>query len=129
MRRAFQCLTDPRRCLRHARQQAPDKKIGVHPEHRFGQTHGLVEIEDVDGNVSYYADCVAEQSVKAVAVKKTAAVKKPAAKKAAAPKAAAKPAAKKASAKKAAAKPAAGRKPDYPQRGDAAGLGDSTGTR
>ncbi|EHN63379.1 arginine/lysine/ornithine decarboxylase [Comamonas testosteroni] len=43
--------------------------------------HGLVELEDENGEVRYYADCVAEQSVKAVAVKKTAAVKKPAAKK------------------------------------------------
>lgn len=51
--------------------------------------HGLVELEDENGEVRYYADCVAEQSVKAVAVKKTAAVKKPAAKKTAAKKTAA----------------------------------------
>lgn len=53
--------------------------------------HGLVELEDENGEIRYYADCVAEQSVKAVAVKKTAAVKKPAAKKAAAKKTAAAP--------------------------------------
>ncbi|KGH15590.1 lysine decarboxylase [Comamonas thiooxydans] len=43
--------------------------------------HGLVELEDENGEIRYYADCVAEESVKPVAVKKTAAVKKPAAKK------------------------------------------------
>jgi hypothetical protein len=53
--------------------------------------HGLVELEDENGEIRYYADCVAEQSVKAVAVKKAAAVKKPAAKKAAAKKTAAAP--------------------------------------
>jgi hypothetical protein len=53
--------------------------------------HGLVELEDENGEIRYYADCVAEQSVKAVAVKKTAAVKKPAAKKTAAKKTAAAP--------------------------------------
>jgi hypothetical protein len=46
--------------------------------------HGLVELEDENGEIRYYADCVAEQSVKPVAAKKTAAVKKPAAKKTAA---------------------------------------------
>ena len=60
--------------------------------------HGLVELEDENGEVRYYADCVAEQSVKAVAVKKTAAVKKPAAKK---------PVAKKTAVKKTAAAPGA----------------------
>ncbi len=44
-RRVFQCQADSRRCLRHARQQAPDKKIGIHPEHHFGQAHSLIEIE------------------------------------------------------------------------------------
>ncbi|GAO71464.1 arginine/lysine/ornithine decarboxylase [Comamonas sp. E6] len=53
--------------------------------------HGLVELEDENGEIRYYADCVAEQSVKPVAVKKTAAVKKPAAKKTAAKKTAAAP--------------------------------------
>ncbi|QIL80505.1 arginine/lysine/ornithine decarboxylase [Diaphorobacter sp. HDW4A] len=43
--------------------------------------HGLVEIEDVDGNVSYYADCVGEADApkaKAVAKPKPAAKKAPA---------------------------------------------------
>ncbi|MEN2430171.1 arginine/lysine/ornithine decarboxylase [Comamonas sp. F1-6] len=53
--------------------------------------HGLVELEDENGEIRYYADCVAEQSVKPAAVKKTAAVKKPAAKKTAAKKTAAAP--------------------------------------
>ncbi|KGG85247.1 arginine/lysine/ornithine decarboxylase [Comamonas thiooxydans] len=53
--------------------------------------HGLVELEDENGEIRYYADCVAEESVKPVAVKKTAAVKKPAAKKTAAKKTAAAP--------------------------------------
>nr|WP_314352848.1 arginine/lysine/ornithine decarboxylase [Comamonas thiooxydans] len=66
--------------------------------------HGLVELEDENGEIRYYADCVAEESVKPVAVKKTAAVKKPAAKKtAAAPEATT---AAKTPAKKAATKPA-----------------------
>ncbi|MGB6096706.1 MAG: arginine/lysine/ornithine decarboxylase [Comamonas thiooxydans] len=52
--------------------------------------HGLVELEDENGEIRYYADCVAEESVKPVAVKKTAAVKKPAAKKTTAKKTAAK---------------------------------------
>ncbi|WEE79917.1 arginine/lysine/ornithine decarboxylase [Comamonas testosteroni] len=60
--------------------------------------HGLVELEDENGEIRYYADCVAGESVKPVAVKKTAAVKKPAAKK---------PAAKKTAAKKTAAAPVA----------------------
>ncbi|MGD9760627.1 MAG: lysine decarboxylase, partial [Comamonas sp.] len=46
--------------------------------------HGLVELEDENGEIRYYADCVAEESAKPVAAKKTAAVKKPAAKKTAA---------------------------------------------
>ncbi|MEN2384336.1 arginine/lysine/ornithine decarboxylase [Comamonas sp. A7-5] len=53
--------------------------------------HGLVELEDENGEIRYYADCVAEESVKPVAVKKTAAVKKPAAKKTTAKKTAAAP--------------------------------------
>lgn len=53
--------------------------------------HGLVELEDENGEIRYYADCVAEQSVKPAAVKKTAAVKKSAAKKPAAKKTAAAP--------------------------------------
>ncbi|BDR08509.1 arginine/lysine/ornithine decarboxylase [Comamonas thiooxydans] len=71
--------------------------------------HGLVELEDENGEIRYYADCVAEESVKPVAVKKTAAVKKPAAKKPAAKKTAAAPeatTAAKTPAKKAATKPA-----------------------
>ncbi|QIL72920.1 arginine/lysine/ornithine decarboxylase [Diaphorobacter sp. HDW4B] len=35
--------------------------------------HGLVEIEDVDGNVSYYADCVAEADAPKPAAKKPSA--------------------------------------------------------
>ena len=46
--------------------------------------HGLVELEDENGEIRYYADCVAEESAKPVAAKKTAAMKKPAAKKTAA---------------------------------------------
>ncbi|KOC24111.1 lysine decarboxylase [Comamonas testosteroni] len=72
--------------------------------------HGLVELEDENGEIRYYADCVSEQSVKAAAVKKTAAVKKPAAKKTVAKKTAAVPGATtvaKTPAKKAATKPAA----------------------
>ncbi|KGH18101.1 arginine/lysine/ornithine decarboxylase [Comamonas thiooxydans] len=63
--------------------------------------HGLVELEDENGEIRYYADCVAEESVKPVAVKKTAAVKKPAAKKTTAKKTTA----KKTTAKKTAAAP------------------------
>ena len=51
--------------------------------------HGLVELEGEDGEVRYYADCVAESSVHPEPVKKVVAAKKPAAKKVAA-----KPAAK-----------------------------------
>jgi arginine/lysine/ornithine decarboxylase len=72
--------------------------------------HGLVELEDEDGEIRYYADCVAE--AKAVPAKKTPAAKKAPAKKAAvktAPKAAAKAAVKAPvkAATKTAAKPAA----------------------
>ena len=61
--------------------------------------HGLVELEDEQGEIRYYADCVMESDVKAM----TKAPAKAAAKQAAA-KAVAKPAAK------AAAKPAAARR-------------------
>ena len=64
--------------------------------------HGLVELEDENGEIRYYADCVAE--TKSVPAKKAPAAKKPAAKSGAV-KAAAKPAAK--TAAKAVAKPAA----------------------
>ncbi len=64
--------------------------------------HGLVELEDENGEIRYYADCVAE--TKSVPAKKAPAAKKPAAKPGAV-KAAAKPAAK--TAAKAVAKPAA----------------------
>ncbi|MEG0045447.1 MAG: lysine decarboxylase, partial [Comamonas sp.] len=63
--------------------------------------HGLVELEGEDGEVRYYADCVAESSVNPEPVKKAVAAKKPAAKKVAA-----KPAAKVAAAKPAAKEPA-----------------------
>ena len=53
--------------------------------------HGLVELEDENGEIRYYADCVAEESAKPVAAKKTAAVKKPAAEKTVAKKTAAAP--------------------------------------
>ncbi|EFI62805.1 MULTISPECIES: arginine/lysine/ornithine decarboxylase [Comamonas] len=65
--------------------------------------HGLVELEDENGEIRYYADCVAEESAKPVAAKKTAAVKKPAAEKTVAKKTAA----KKTAAKKTAAAPGA----------------------
>lgn len=60
--------------------------------------HGLVELEDENGEIRYYADCVAEAKAKPIAAKKTAAAKKTPAKVAAA-KPAAKPAAKKVSKK------------------------------
>ncbi|NIF85961.1 lysine decarboxylase [Comamonas sp. Tr-654] len=63
--------------------------------------HGLVELEDENGEIRYYADCVAE--TKSVPAKKAPAAKKPAAKSGAV-KAAAKPSAK--TAAKAVAKPA-----------------------
>ncbi|WP_218243366.1 arginine/lysine/ornithine decarboxylase [Comamonas fluminis] len=68
--------------------------------------HGLVELEGEDGEIRYYADCVAEPKPKAVPAKKASA-KKVAAK--TAPKAAAKPAVKAPAkvAAKAVAKPAA----------------------
>lgn len=64
--------------------------------------HGLVELEDENGEIRYYADCVAE--TKSVPAKKAPAAKKPAAKSGAV-KAAAKPAAK--TVAKSVAKPAA----------------------
>ncbi|TYK73705.1 lysine decarboxylase [Comamonas sp. Z3] len=64
--------------------------------------HGLVELEDENGEIRYYADCVAE--TQSVPAKKAPAAKKPAAKSGAV-KAAAKPVAK--TAVKAVAKPAA----------------------
>lgn len=64
--------------------------------------HGLVELEDENGEIRYYADCVAE--TRSVPAKKAPAAKKPAAKSGAV-KAAAKPAAK--TVAKAVAKPAA----------------------
>ena len=64
--------------------------------------HGLVELEDENGEIRYYADCVAE--TQSVPAKKAPAAKKPAAKSGAV-KAAAKPVAK--TAAKSVAKPAA----------------------
>jgi hypothetical protein len=62
--------------------------------------HGLVELEDENGNIRYYADCVAEPVAKPAAAprSRTASAKpaaKPAVKAAAVKKVAAKPAAKK----------------------------------
>jgi hypothetical protein len=70
--------------------------------------HGLVELEDENGNIRYYADCVAEPAAKPAAAprSRTASAKptaKPAVKAAAVKKLVAKPAAKPAAKKPAAA--------------------------